>query len=252
MMQRLAGKVAVVTGAGSGIGRAAARAFAAEGAVVGLLDRNGPAVEALARELGDSGFALTADVSSEVEVERAFAEVDRRAGRLEVLYNCAGVELYKQDRRAHELDLAIWEKTLAINLTGMFLTCKYGLRLMLRGGGGSVINCGSPTAITGCGAGSEAYSASKGGVMAFTRVLAIDYARDGIRVNSIVPGTIDTPMNAAPLAEPGGLEAMIAGEPIGRLGTAEDLVGIAVYLASDESRFATGGSFFVDGGLCIR
>jgi NAD(P)-dependent dehydrogenase (short-subunit alcohol dehydrogenase family) len=134
----------------------------------------------------------------------------------------------------------------------MFLTCKYGLRLLLRGGGGSIINCGSPTAITGCGAGSEAYSASKGGVMAFTRVLAIDYARDGIRVNSIVPGTIDTPMNAAPLAEPGGLEAMIAGEPIGRLGTPEDLVGIAVYLASDESRFATGGSFFVDGGLCIR
>jgi NAD(P)-dependent dehydrogenase (short-subunit alcohol dehydrogenase family) len=251
-MQRLTGKVAVVTGAGSGIGRAAARAFAAEGAIVGLLDRNGPAVEEAARELGTSGFALTADVSSEAEVEAAFAVVDRRAGRLDVLYNCAGVELYKQDRRAHELELAIWEKTLAINLTGMFLTCKHGLRLMLRAGGGSIINCGSPTAITGCGAGSEAYSASKGGVMAFTRVLAIDYARDGIRVNSIVPGTIDTPMNAAPLAEPGGMEAMIAGEPIGRLGTPEDLVGIAVYLASDESRFATGGSFFVDGGLCIR
>jgi NAD(P)-dependent dehydrogenase (short-subunit alcohol dehydrogenase family) len=250
-MDRLKGKVAVITGAGSGIGRAAARAFVAEGADVGLLDRNAAAVERLADELGPASYPLVADVSREAEVQAAFDAVDRRAGRLDVLYNCAGVELMGQDTRAHELDLAVWEQTLAINLTGIFLCCKYGLRLMLRTGG-SIINCGSPTAITGCGAGSEAYSASKGGVMAFTRVLAIDYARDGIRVNAIVPGTIDTPMNAPALADPEQRRALIAGEPIGRLGTPEDLAGIAVYLASDESAFATGGSFFVDGGLCIR
>lgn len=251
-MNRLAGKVAIVTGAGSGIGRAAARAFVAEGARVGLLDKNGAAVEELARELGSASFPLVADVSSDADVSAAFAEADRRAGRLDVLYNCAGVELIGQDTRVHDLDLAIWERTLATNLTGVFLCCKYGLRLMLRGGGGSIINCGSPTAITGCGAGSDAYSASKGGVMALTRVLAIDYARDGIRVNSVVPGTIDTPMNAPVLTDPEQRAAMIAGEPIGRLGTPEDLAGIAVFLASDESSFATGASFVVDGGLCIR
>lgn len=250
-MDRLRGKVAVITGAGSGIGRAAARAFVAEGASVGLLDRNAAAVERLADELGAVSYPLVADVAREAEVQAAFDAVERRAGRLDVLYNCAGVELMGQDTRAHELDLAIWEQTLAINLTGIFLCCKYGLRLMLRTGG-SIVNCGSPTAITGCGAGSEAYSASKGGVMAFTRVLAIDYARDGIRVNAIVPGTIDTPMNAPALADPEQRRALIAGEPIGRLGTPEDLAGVAVFLASDESTFATGGSFFVDGGLCIR
>lgn len=251
-MNRLAGKVAIVTGAGSGIGRAAARAYVAEGATVGLLDRNGAAVEELAHDLGAASFPLVADVSSDAGVSAAFAEADRRAGRLDVLYNCAGVELIGQDTRVHELDLAVWERTLAINLTGVFLCCKYGLRLMLRGGGGSIINCGSPTAITGCGAGSDAYSASKGGVMALTRVLAIDYARDGIRVNSIVPGTIDTPMNAPVLTDPEQRAAMIAGEPIGRLGMPEDLAGIAVFLASDESSFATGAAFVVDGGLCIR
>lgn len=251
-MDRLTDKIAVITGAGSGIGRAAAWAFVGEGAIVGLLDRNAEAVERLADELGPASFPLVADVAQETAVERAFAAVDRRGGRLDVLYNCAGVEMIGQDTRAHELDLAVWEQTLAINLTGYFLCCKYGLRLMVRGGGGSIINCGSPTALTGCGAGSEAYSASKGGVMAFTRVLAIDYARDGIRVNSVVPGTINTPMNAPVLGDPVQRAALIAGEPIGRLGTPEDLAGIAVFLASDESSFATGASFIVDGGLCIR
>src|SRR5579864_3866542 len=139
-VNRLADKVAVITGAGSGIGRAAARAYVAEGATVGLLDRNGRAVEDLAVELGPRSFPLVADVASEANVTSAFAEVERRAGRLDVLYNCAGVELMGQDTRVHELDLAVWEQTLAINLTGQFLCCKHGIRLMLRGGGGSINN----------------------------------------------------------------------------------------------------------------
>lgn len=251
-MDRLAGKVAVITGAGSGIGRAAARAFVAEGATVGLLDRSPDGIERLAAELGDAALPLVADIADEGEVARAFAGVDRRAGRLDVLYNCAGVQLHGRDARAHDLDLAVWEATMRINLTGTFLCCKHALRLMLRSGGGSIINCGSPTALTGCGAGYSAYSSSKGGMLALTRVLAIDYARDNIRVNSIVPGTTQTPLIADLLADPAGHEALVAGEPLGRLETPEDLAGIAVYLASDESRFATGATFVVDGGLTIR
>jgi NAD(P)-dependent dehydrogenase (short-subunit alcohol dehydrogenase family) len=252
MSERLAGKIAVVTGAGSGIGRAAARAFVAEGAQVGLLDRNGPAVESEAAELGPAAFPLVCDVSQEDHVRAAFAEVSRRHGRLDVLYNCAGIELMGQDARAHELELAVWQQIMAVNLTGVFLCCKHALPLMLSRGKGSIINCGSPTALTGCGAGEEAYSSSKGGVMALTRVMAIDYARDGIRVNAVVPGTIDTPMNAPVLSDPKMRAELIAGEPIGRLGLPEDLAGIAVFLASDESSFATGATFVVDGGLIIR
>jgi NAD(P)-dependent dehydrogenase (short-subunit alcohol dehydrogenase family) len=250
---RLTGKVAVITGAGSGIGQAAARAFAAEGATVGLLDRDAGAVEALAGELGEAAFALAADVTEEVSVAGAFAEVQRRCHRLDVLYNCAAIQLHGRDGRAHELEAAVWLQTLAVNLTGVFLCCKYGVRLMLAGGrGGSIINCGSPTAVTGCGAGYDAYSASKGGVMALTRAMAVDYAREGIRVNNVVPGTTQTPLIASLLADPQRAAELRAGAPLGRLGTPEDLAGLAVFLASDESRYATGATFTVDGGLCIR
>ena len=251
-MNRLAGKVAVIAGAAGGIGSAAARAFVAEGATVGLLDRSAGAVHGLASEIGDAVFPLAADITDETSVARAFAAAEERAGRLDVLYNCAGVQLHGRDARAHELDLATWEATLAVNLTGVFLCCKHGLRLMLKSGGGSIINCGSPTGLTGCGPGYTAYSSSKGGVFALTRVLAMDYARDGIRVNSIVPGTTQTPLIQELLADPDQRAALVAGEPLGRLETPEDLTGIAVYLASDESRFATGATFVVDGGLTIR
>ncbi len=251
-MTRLAHKVAVITGAGSGIGQAAARAFVAAGATVGLLDRAAAATEALAHELGDAAFPLVADVTDEAAVRAAFDAVRRRTARLDVLYNCAGVQLHGRDGRAHELDLAVWQQTLAVNLTGVFLCCKHAIPLLLESGGGSIINCGSPTGITGCGAGYDAYSASKGGVMALTRALAIDYARDGIRVNSVVPGTTQTPLIAALLGDRERRAELLAGAPLGRLGTPEDLTGLAVFLASDESRYATGATFVVDGGLCIR
>ena len=251
-MNRLAGKLAVITGAGSGIGRAAAIAFVAEGAVVGLLDRRAEPIEQVAAELGSATFPLVADITEEAAVRAAFAGVWTRHARLDVLYNCAGIQLIGQDARAHELDLAVWQATLAVNLTGAFLCCKHGIALMLKRGGGSVINCGSPTGITGCGAGFDAYSAAKGGMMALTRALALDYARDNIRVNTIVPGTTSTPLIERLLADPAHREALLAGAPIGRLGTAEDLTGVAVFLASDESRYATGATFVVDAGLTIR
>jgi NAD(P)-dependent dehydrogenase (short-subunit alcohol dehydrogenase family) len=244
--------VTVITGAASGIGRAAAEAFVSEGAVVGLLDRDEAGLARLVAALGSAAFVLQADVADEASVRNAFEEVRRRHGRLDVLYNCAGIQLHGQDSRAHELPLEVWRRTLDVNLTGMFLCCKHGIALMLEGGHGSVINCASPTGLTGCGAGYTAYSSSKGGIFALTRVLAIDYARDGIRVNSVVPGTTQTPLIEALLADPETRGSLEAGTPLGRLGTPQDLTGIAVFLASDESAFATGATFMVDGGVTIR
>lgn len=247
-MGRLDQKVAVISGAAGGIGGAAARAFHAEGAMVGLLDRDIALLDRTAEELGEMAFTLPADITDEASVESAFMEVKRRAGRLDVLYNCAAVQLHGRDAIGHLLDLSVWSQTLQINLTGMLLCCKHGIRLMLESGGGSIINCGSPTGLTGDGAGYTAYSASKGGVFALTRVLAADYAKHGIRVNTVVPGATRTPLTRQLLDDP-EIEAQIASSiPLGRIAVPEDLIGIAVYLASDESRHATGASFIVDGG----
>jgi NAD(P)-dependent dehydrogenase (short-subunit alcohol dehydrogenase family) len=252
-MGRLDEKIAVITGAASGIARGAARAFVAEGATVGLVDRNADGLATVAAELGNAAFTLPTDVSDEESVERAFAEVRRRHGRLDVLYTCAAVQLIGEDAPVHELDLGVWDRTHAVNLRGVFLTCKHGVRLMLESGdGGSIINAGSPTGLTMCGAGWHAYSASKGGVMALTRVMAADYAPHNIRVNGVVPGTIATGLTQPLIDDPETNARLISLHPIGRTGTPEDMAGIAVFLASDESKFATGAHFFVDGGISVR
>jgi NAD(P)-dependent dehydrogenase (short-subunit alcohol dehydrogenase family) len=250
---RLDGKVAVVTGAGSGIGQEAARAFAREGATVGLLDRNADAVHATVAEIGENAFPLVADVSDEASVAAAFDEVRRRHGRLDVLYNCAAVQLIGEDAPVHELDVDVWQRTHDVNLRGVYLTCKHGVRLMMESGdGGSVINAGSPTGLTMCGAGWHAYSSSKAGVMALTRIMAADYAKHGIRVNGIVPGTIETTLTRKLIEDPAVKERLVSLHPIGRIGTPQDMAGIAVFLASDESAFATGSHFHVDGGISVR
>lgn len=252
-MGRLDGKIAVITGAGSGIGQGAARAFVGEGATVGLLDRNEDALKQALSEIGDGAFALVADVTDEASVAAAFDEVRRRHGRLDVLYTCAAVQLIGEDAPVHELDVEVWERTHRVNLRGVFLCCKHGVRLMMESGdGGSVINCGSPTGLTMCGAGWHAYSSAKGGVMALTRVMAADYAAHNIRVNGIVPGTIATTLTRRLTEDPEVLSNLTALHPIGRIGTPEDMAGIAVFLASDESRFATGAHFHVDGGISVR
>jgi NAD(P)-dependent dehydrogenase (short-subunit alcohol dehydrogenase family) len=249
----LANRVAVVTGAGSGIGQATARAFAREGATVGLLDVNERSIGDLADELGEGAYALPCDVSDEASVEAAFAEVRQRHGRLDVLATYAAVQLIGQDAPIHELPLEVWERTHNVNLKGVFLCCKHGVRLMIdAGNGGSVINCGSPTGLTMSGAGWHAYSSSKAGVMALTRIMAADYARYGIRVNGIVPGTIETNLIRQLTEDPVQRAHLESLHPIGRIGTPEEMVGVAIFLASDESRFATGGHFFVDGGISHR
>ncbi len=252
-MGRLQGKVAIVTGAASGIGQAAARAFAREGASVGILDRNAAGVDATVREIGGDAFPLVTDVTDEASIVAAFAEVKRRHGRLDVLYTCAAVQLIGEDAPVHELDIEVWQRTHDVNLRGVYLTCKHGVRLMMESGdGGSIINAGSPTGITMSGAGWHAYSSSKAGVMALTRIMAADYAKHGIRVNGIVPGSIETTLTKPLMDDPRVRAHLVALHPIGRVGTPEDMAGIAVFLASDESAFATGSHFHVDGGISVR
>ena len=252
-MGRLDGKIAVVTGAGSGIGQEAARAFAREGATVGILDRNAPAVAETVAEIGDAAYPLVTDVTDEASVAAAFDEVRRRHGRLDVLYTCAAVQLIGEDAPVHELDIDVWQRTHDVNLRGVYLSCKHGVRLMLESGdGGSVINAGSPTGLTMCGAGWHAYSSAKGGVMSLTRVMAADYAPYGIRVNGIVPGSIETSLTRPLMQDPEVRAKLVALHPIGRVGTPQDMAGIAVFLASDESKFATGSHFHVDGGISVR
>ena len=252
-MGRLQGKVAIVTGAASGIGQAAARAFAREGASVGILDRNAAGVDATVREIGGDAFPLVTDVTDEASIVAAFAGVKRRHGRLDVLYTCAAVQLIGEDAPVHELDIEVWQRTHDVNLRGVYLTCKHGVRLMMESGdGGSIINAGSPTGITMSGAGWHAYSSSKAGVMALTRIMAADYAKHGIRVNGIVPGSIETTLTKPLMDDPRVRAHLVALHPIGRVGTPEDMAGIAVFLASDESAFATGSHFHVDGGISVR
>ncbi len=252
-MGRLDSTVCVITGAASGIARGAAAAFVREGATVGLLDRNADGLAEVERELGPTSFALPCDVTDEASVEAAFAEVKRRHGRLDVLYTCAAVQLIGEDGPIHELPVDVWDRTHAVNARGVFLTCKHGARLMIEAGnGGSIINAGSPTGLTLCGAEWSAYSSSKAAVMGLTRVMAGGLAQHGIRVNGIVPGSITTPLTQSLHDDPVVGPQIASMHPIGRLGKPEDMAGIAVFLASTESAFATGSHFFVDGGISVR
>jgi NAD(P)-dependent dehydrogenase (short-subunit alcohol dehydrogenase family) len=252
-MGRLDGKITVITGGASGIGRGAAEAFVREGAMVGLLDRNSAMAEQVAGELGDLAFPLVADQTNEASVAAAFEEVRRRFGRLDALLTYAAVQLVGEDAPVHELDLDVWERTYAVNARGVFLTCKHGAKLMIEAGnGGSIVNTGSPTGLTMSGAEYTAYGSSKAAVMGMTRIMAHDLARYGIRVNGIVPGSIVTPLTKKLYDDPEISAKLTALHPIGRVGTPEDMAGIAVFLASDESKFATGAHFFVDGGISVR
>lgn len=249
---RLAGKVAVITGAAGGIGAATARRFVEEGADVGLLDLPSTALDDIAGELGDSAFPLPADVTDTTSLAAAFERVRSRADRLDVLYCCAAIQLHELEGPVDRIAVETWRRVLDVNLTGAFLSVKHALPLLRSAGGGSIILCGSPTAMTMCGRGYPAYAASKGGLAALAQSLAGDHAAEKIRVNVLVPGTTSTPLISPLLQEEETARKLLAGTPLGRIGTPEDTTGLAVYLASDESSYATAGTFVVDGGLTRR
>ena len=249
---RLERKVAIVTGAACGLGKAVAARFAREGARVIAADtdvQNGEAVARQSRSEGGDALFFRTDISDQDEVRKLVQYALDQHGHIDVLYNNAAILFHDRDARAHELSLEVWDTTMRVNLRGFFLCSKYVIPPMLEQGGGSIIHVGSPTGFLGCAPDLTAYSTSKGGVLGLTRVMAASYARDHIRVNSIIPGTMDTPMNSTILADDSTRRRLVEAVPMGRLGTAEDIAGLAVFLASDESAYCTGGIYACDGGL---
>jgi NAD(P)-dependent dehydrogenase (short-subunit alcohol dehydrogenase family) len=249
---RLSGKVTLITGAAAGLGRAIAARFANEGASVIAADTNETDGQTLVRHLQEQGHDasfIRTDVSNEHSVRELFRAASDRYGHIDVLCNNAAVLLYDRDAVVHELTLDDWDCTMRVNLRGAFLCTRFALPLMLSNGGGSIMFMGSPTGLYGCAPKLTAYSASKAGVMGLARVAAIAYAPQNIRVNAIVPGTMDTPMNHNLLSDVALREQYCKAVPLGRLGTPQDIEGIAVFLASDESAYCTGGLYMCDGGL---
>jgi 3-oxoacyl-[acyl-carrier protein] reductase len=247
MSDRLAGRTALVTGAGSGIGRQVAGRFVAEGARVVFSDRDVAAAAAAAGDR-DGTLAVEMDISSEDSVQAGFAAARAAVFEPDVVVANAGVQLFGQDAQIADLELDVWQRTISINLTGTFLTVKHAVRAML-GRGGSIILTGSPTGLNGEGKDFTAYSSSKAGMHGMARAVAAAYATRGIRVNTVVPGYTETSLVTAISTDPAERSAIISRIPMGRPGTAVDVEGIMVYLASDESSYATGAIFRVDGGM---
>jgi NAD(P)-dependent dehydrogenase (short-subunit alcohol dehydrogenase family) len=254
-MGRVEGKVAVVTGGASGIGRAAAQALAAEGARVGIADidqAGGERVAARIREAGRDGFFRRTDVRSLAEVEAVVAEAADRHGRLDVLVNNAAVAVPGSAGEMAEQD---WARVLDVNLSGVWRGMRAAIPRMLAQGGGSIVNLSSVQGHVGF-VGWAAYAAAKGGIDALTRQAAVEYAPLGIRVNAIVPGTIMTEMNETIMRSSADGDAVMAGwvamHPIGRIGQPAEVAAAIVFLASDDASFITGESLRVDGGMVVK
>jgi NAD(P)-dependent dehydrogenase (short-subunit alcohol dehydrogenase family) len=250
--RRLKSKVCLITGAGRGMGRVAALLFAREGARVAAVDIRAEEVEEtarLVREAGGEAVAIRADVSEEADARRMVEETVKAFGRLEVLYNNAGI-FPAEDHSVLDTDVEVWERVQRVNLRGVFLGCKYGIPEIIKAGGGSVINIASFVALLGCTVPQDAYTASKGGVIALTKSLAVQFGPKGVRSNVICPGPIETPLLMEwLLKEPAEKAKRLNRIPLGRFGQPEDVVYLALYLASDESSWTNGAVMVVDGGI---
>jgi NAD(P)-dependent dehydrogenase (short-subunit alcohol dehydrogenase family) len=248
MAGRVADKVCVVTGGASGIGLATARALVAEGGNVAVADIDEAAARSAAEGLGERSAAFAVDVTDEASVERLYADVVERFGRLDVCHNNAGI-LLPGDTDPVSTTLDTWNRLIAVNLTGVFLCMRHQLPHLLASGGGSIVNTASFVAVMGAATPQIAYSASKGGVLSMSREVAAVYARQGIRCNAICPGPVDTGMVGTFLTDEAEWQRRAVHLPDGRFGKPEEIAQAVVYLASDESSWTNGTAFMVDGGI---
>jgi len=248
---RLAGRTALITGGASGIGREAVRLFAAEGAAVVVADRApdpGAVVVAEVEVAGGRACFAETDVSRAADVEAAVALAEREFGALHVVFNNAGI-FPAADGSPVDTSEDVWDQVMEINLKGVFLGCKYGIPALLRAGGGSIINTASFVAVMGAATSQIAYTASKGGVLAMTREIAVEYAKRGIRANALCPGPVNTPLLAELLADPAARARRLVHVPMGRLAEAHEIARAALFLASDDAAYVNGTTFLVDGGI---
>ena len=252
---RLDGKVTIITGGGSGMGRTAAELFAREGARVVVADfseASGEAAAAAVRAAGGQATFVKADVSNEADARGMVQHAVATYGRVDALYNNAGV-MPEADHSVIDTDVDTWDKVMAVNVRGVFLGCKYAIPQMLEQGSGSIINIASFVAILGCSVPQDAYTASKGAVLALTRSLAVQFAGRGVRSNSISPGPVETPLLMEwLLADEAAKQLRLARNPSGRFGKPEEIVNVGIYLASDESQWTNGSNFVIDGGISVN
>lgn len=248
---RLNGKVALITGAASGIGYETAKLFAAQGAHVAVVDIDEAGAGRVSEEItaaGGQAICLRADVSSDADCARMVAETENAFGALHVVFNNAGIS-HIDDGGAESTQEDVWDLTMQVNLKGVFLGCKHGIPALRRAGGGSIINTASFVALLGAATPQLAYTASKGGVLAMTRELAVIHARESIRVNALCPGPLRTELLMKYLDTEQKRQRRLVHIPMGRFGEADEIARAALYLASDESSFVTGTSFTIDGGI---
>lgn len=252
---RLQDKVAIITGAGGGMGRVASQTFAAEGAKIVVAEFGeapGQETVRVVRAAGGDATFVKSDVSDEASARAMVEAAMDTYGRVDVLYNNAGI-MPEADHSVIDTDVSIWDQVMAVNVRGVFLGCKYAIPRMVEAGSGSIINIASFVALLGCSVPQDAYTASKGALLSLTRSLAVQFGPKGIRTNAICPGPVETPLLMDWLVKDEEAKRIrLARNPSGRFGKPEEIVNMALYLASDESRWTNGATLVVDGGISVN